>query len=61
MKKYIYKHPKLSALVPGVEDVGFPDTVAGASWAMVQGRQCHHRQDHGDRGVSSNGFRVGQH
>ena len=27
-----------------------------------EGRQCHHHwdQDHGDRGVSSNGFRVGQ-
>ena len=35
MKKYIYKHPKLSALVPGAEDVGFPDTGSGASWAMV--------------------------
>ena len=33
----IYLHPKLSALVPGAEDVGFPDTGSGASWAMVRG------------------------
>ena len=33
----IYLHPKFSVLVPGVEDVGFPDTGRGPAGRWCRG------------------------